>query len=83
MASSRDVTERERSREALRVSEARLRAALGIKTVGVMFWGPDFALTEANDAFLHMTGFSHDEVIGRTWQDLTPPEFHAPSLRAV
>ena len=83
VASSRDVTERERSREALRVSEARLRAALGISTVGVMFWGPDFALTEANNAFLHMTGFSHDEVIGRTWQDLTPTEFHAPSLRAV
>ncbi|TDH59737.1 PAS domain S-box protein [Dankookia rubra] len=82
VASSRDVTERERSREALRVSEARLRAALGISTVGVMFWGPRSALTEVNDAFLHMTGFSHDEVIGKTWQELTPPEFHAPSLRA-
>ena len=43
-----------------------------------MFWGPDFALTEANDAFLHMTGFSHDEVIGKTWQELTPPEFQVP-----
>ena len=83
VVSSRDVTERERSREALRLSEARLRAALGISTVGVMFWGPDFALTEANDAFLHMTGFSHDEVIGKTWQELTPPEFHASSLRTV
>ncbi|WP_052389526.1 PAS domain S-box protein [Belnapia moabensis] len=83
LASSRDVTERERSREILRLSEARLRAALGISTVGVLFWGPDFGLTEANDAFLRMTGFSHDEAIGKTWQELTPPEFHAASLKAV
>ena len=83
LASSRDVTERERSREALRVSEARLRAALGISTVGVLFWGPGFGLTEVNDAFLRMTGFSHEEAIGKTWQELTPPEFHAASWKAV
>ncbi|MBB5694397.1 PAS domain S-box protein [Muricoccus pecuniae] len=83
VASSRDVTERQRSREALRVSEARLRAALGISTVGVLFWGPGFGLTEVNDAFLRMTGFSHDEAIGKTWQELTPPEFYPPSLKAI
>jgi PAS domain S-box-containing protein len=83
LASSRDVTERERSREALRLSEARLRAALSIQTVGVMFWGEGFGLTEVNDAFLAMTGFSHEEAVGKTWQELTPPEFHQASLRAV
>ncbi|MBL6081123.1 PAS domain S-box protein [Belnapia sp. T18] len=83
LASSRDVTEGERSREALRLSEARLRGALSISTVGVMFWGPDFDLTEVNDAFLRMTGFSREEAIGRTWQDLTPPEFYAHSAKAI
>ncbi len=83
LASSRDVTERERSREALRVSEARLRAALGISTVGVMFWDAGFRLTEVNDAFLRLTGFSHEEAVGKVWQELTPPEFYPPSLKAV
>ncbi|WP_160299756.1 PAS domain S-box protein [Belnapia sp. F-4-1] len=83
VASSRDVTERERSREALRLSESRLRAALGISTVGVLFWSGSFGLTEVNDAFLRMTGFNHEEAIDKTWQELTPPEFHAASWKAV
>jgi PAS domain S-box-containing protein len=66
VASSRDITERERCREALRLSEARLRAALSIKTVGVMFWDEGFGLTEVNDAFLALTGLSHEEAIGKT-----------------
>jgi PAS domain S-box-containing protein len=79
----RDISERMRAEEALRHSEERLRTALGISTVGVLFWGPGFGLTEANDAFLRMTGFSREEAIGLTWQQLTPEEFHPESRRAV
>jgi PAS domain S-box-containing protein len=79
----RDISERMRTEEALRHSEERLRTALGISTVGVLFWGEGFALTEANDAFLRMTGFSREEAIGLTWQQLTPEEFHPESWRAV
>lgn len=71
-----DVTER-------RLAEERLRNALGIKTVGIIFWGPDFRLTEVNDAFLEMTGFSRQEALGRTWQELTPEGFHPASLQAI
>ena len=83
LASSRDVTELETVQSALRRSEERLRSALSISTVGVMFWGPHFGLTEVNNAFLRMTGFSREEAIGKTWQELTPPEFHPASLKAV
>ncbi|MBL6080815.1 PAS domain S-box protein [Belnapia sp. T18] len=79
----RDRTEQHLAGERLRVSEARLRGALGISTVGVLFWGEGFRLTEANDAFLRMTGFSHEEAIGKTWRELTPPEFYPSSLKAV
>jgi PAS domain S-box-containing protein len=79
----RDISERVRAEEALRRSEERLRTALGISTVGVLFWGEGFALTEANDAFLRMTGFSREEALGKTWQDLTPEEFYPESWRAV
>jgi PAS domain S-box-containing protein len=83
LASSRDVTELVAAQSALRRSEERLRTALSISTVGVMFWSPDFGLTEVNDAFLRMTGFSREEAVGKTWQELTPPEFYPPSLKAV
>jgi PAS domain S-box-containing protein len=79
----RDISEQMWAEEALRRSEERLRTAFGISTVGVLFWGEGFALTEANDAFLRMTGFSHEEALGKTWQELTPEEFHPESWRAV
>ena len=79
----RDVTDRKRSEQALRTSEERLRSALEIDTVGVLFWGPDFRLKEANPAFLATTGFSREEALGLTWQELTPPEFHEVSEQAV
>ncbi|MGH1571149.1 PAS domain-containing protein [Methylobacterium sp. P31] len=60
-----------------------MRNALAIKTVGIIFWGHGFGLTEANDAFLTMTGFSREEALGKTWQELTPQEFHPASLKAV
>jgi PAS domain S-box-containing protein len=78
-----DVTARKQAEEAVRRSEERLRSAFAIQTVGIMFWGPGFRLTEVNDAFLNMTGFSREEAIGLTWRDLTPEEFHPASLKAV
>jgi PAS domain S-box-containing protein len=75
--------ERAQSGDELRRSEERLRGAFAISTVGVMFWGKGFALTEVNDAFLAMTGFSREEALGKTWQELTPEEFYPESLRAV
>jgi PAS domain S-box-containing protein len=77
------AVERARAEAALRASEERLSSALEIDTVGVIFWGPDLTLTQVNRAFLAITGFTHDEAIGMTWQELTPPEFHAVSERAV
>ncbi|AWN55321.1 PAS domain-containing sensor histidine kinase [Methylobacterium sp. 17Sr1-1] len=61
----------------------RVRAALAIKTVGILHWGPTFGLTEVNEAFLTMTGFSEEEALGKTWQELTPVEFWPASERAV
>ena len=62
-----DLTRRRQAEEALRRSEERLRGAFAIKTVGVLFWGQGFRLTEVNDAFLGMTGFSRE---GGAWQDM-------------
>jgi PAS domain S-box-containing protein len=63
--------------------EERQKAIFDIQTVGVMFWGNGFGLTAMNDAFLRMTGFSREEAMGKTWQQLTPVEFHPQSWHAV
>ncbi|WP_374472282.1 PAS domain S-box protein [Phenylobacterium sp.] len=71
-----DVTEQH-------LAEQRLQSSLAIKTVGIIYWGPDFGLTQVNDAFLAMTGFTRDEALGKTWQELTPEEFWPASERAI
>ena len=65
------------------VAERRLQSSFEIKTVGIIYWGANFGLTHVNDAFLRMTGFTRDEAIGRTWQELTPEEFWPESQIAV
>jgi PAS domain S-box-containing protein len=77
------AVERARAEAALRESEERLRGALEIDTVGVLFWGADFRLKQVNQAFLDMTGLSQEEALGLTWQELTPPEYHGSAERAV
>jgi PAS domain S-box-containing protein len=79
----RDRTAQHEAGQRLIRSEARSRAMLGIKTVGIIVWGPGFGLVEVNDAFLRMSGFTEEEALGKTWQELTPPEFFPASLKAV
>ncbi|TNC66573.1 PAS domain-containing sensor histidine kinase [Rubellimicrobium roseum] len=83
LAVSRDITAEHQAQDAVRRSEERLRNVLTIRTVGVMFWGEGFGLTDMNEAFLRMTGFTREEALGKTWQELTPPEFHEASWKAV
>ncbi len=65
------------------LAEQRVRSSFDIKTVGIIYWGVDFGLTQVNDAFLGMTGFTRAEAIGLTWQELTPKEFWPQSKAAV
>ena len=82
---SRDVTARKRAEEALRGSEERLRRALEIETVGVIFFRPDGSITATNDAFLRMSGYSRDEFAQGLvrWDNLTPAEWMPRTMRAI
>ena len=65
-------------------SEERFRRAVGIGTVGVLFFGLDGRVTDANGAFERMSGQSRDELLALgDWELLTPPEFRGATARAA
>jgi PAS domain-containing protein len=62
---------------ALRASEARLRRFYESGLVGVIYWNMDGVITDANDKFLEMIGYSREDLEARRidWVSLTPPEY--------
>ncbi len=68
----RDITELKEKEEALRASEKRYRSLFDLSHDGVVFVGLDGPIEEANDAYLDMVGYDLDELIGVTYQQLTP-----------
>jgi PAS domain S-box-containing protein len=79
------VKKRKQAEEALRESEERFRRALEIDTIGVLFFDDSGGITEANNAFLKMSGFDqHDEHAGLCQCDIvTPPQWRELALRAI
>jgi two-component system CheB/CheR fusion protein len=80
-----DITERKRSAERLQHSEERLRRALEVETIGVIFFGADHGITDTNEAFLKMSGYSRDDLrAGRLrWDTLTTREWRPEFERAL
>jgi PAS domain S-box-containing protein len=56
--------------------EARVRRLIDANIVGIFIWGPDGRIVEANEAFLHITGYSRDDLVSKRlgWTELTPAE---------
>jgi PAS domain S-box-containing protein len=73
----RDLTEQKQAEAALRRSEGRLRRIFDSGMHGVIFWTTAGGITEANDKFLEMVGYSRDELISghMNWYDMTPEEY--------
>lgn len=43
----------------------------------------DGQIIETNPAFLDLTGYSHDELTNKTYEELTPKKWHVPELRII
>ena len=71
----RDIAELKEKEEALKASERRYRSLFDLSHDGVVFVGLDGPVEEANPAYLDMLGYELDELVGMTYQQLTPPRW--------
>lgn len=65
--------------------EARIRRPIEANVVGVVMWTLDGAITGANEAFLRMVQYGHEDLASGhvRWRDLTPAEWRDCDERAV
>ena len=72
-----DISARKEAEAALRESESRMRRIMDSNMVGIFFWKLDGRITEANDRFLEMVGYSRADLLAGkvSWSAMTPPEY--------
>ena len=72
-----DITARKRA-------DSRFRRLVDSRLQGVMFWNKNGQISDANDLFLEIIGYSRADLESQTieWKALTPPEFQAITDRA-
>jgi len=73
----RDVTERRSTAEALRQSEERLRAIFDNSQAGIGVFHPTGRILEANRRFATLVGYTENELVGKSLDDLTHPDDRA------
>ncbi|MBC7366198.1 MAG: PAS domain S-box protein [Undibacterium sp.] len=73
-----DITERKQAHR-------RLRRLIDSNVQGVIFWNQQGEITEANDAFLRIVGYTRDDLAAGliSWAAMTPPEYVQQDQRAL
>jgi PAS domain S-box-containing protein len=69
----------------LKERESRFRRLAESNIIGVFFWHMDGSISEANEAFLTMIGYTSQDLRENRirWGDLTPPEYRPADERAL
>jgi PAS domain S-box-containing protein len=70
---------------ALREREARIRRLVESNIIGIFFWDISGNITDANDAFLELTGYTREDLLAGQvrWATMTPPEYRAVDAVAI
>jgi len=69
----------------LQEREMRIRRLVDSNIIGVMFWDFGGRITDANDAFLSLVGYSREDLVSGTidWKKLTPPDYQNSDASAI
>jgi len=73
-SSIRDISERKRAEEALRLSEQRFSSAFEFAAIGIALVAPNGHWLRVNRALCALLGYSNNELLERTFQDITHPD---------
>ncbi|MFZ5448263.1 MAG: PAS domain S-box protein [Thermodesulfobacteriota bacterium] len=71
---AQDISDLKRAEQAVRESEARLRAIFEYAPVGITMVDSAGRFLQTNPTYQEIVGFSAEELQEMTWQQLTPPE---------
>jgi len=69
-----DITERKRAEEAMRQSGEKFRRTFDQSPIGAAIVGLDFRFQRVNAELCRITGYSDQELIARTFMDITHPD---------
>ncbi len=86
LAEGRPITEQKKSDEELRLSEERFRGAFDVSAIGMALVAPDGRWLRVNRSLFKIVGYSEDELLGMTFQQITHPadiETDLASLRRL
>lgn len=78
-----DITDRTRAEAALRESEGRFRSAFEKTAVGMVLLNTNGRFLRANQAFCSLVGYSEDELLSKTFLEITHPEDLEKNLPTV
>lgn len=78
-----DITERQRAEEALRESEERFSGAFEHAPIGVALASPTGRWLKVNRALCKLVGYTEEELLTRSFQDITHPDDLPDSLECV
>jgi PAS domain S-box-containing protein len=76
IAQGQDITERKQLEEKLHQSERKYRTLYETSIDGIVSVDMEGRITECNDAYAQMLGYSKDELKTTTYQHLTPEKWH-------
>jgi PAS domain S-box-containing protein len=80
-----DITARKATEEKARAIEAQFRQLAESDILGLLFWDAAGRISDANDAFLRMVGYTREDLLtGQVdWRRMTPPEYQTADAQAL
>jgi two-component system CheB/CheR fusion protein len=80
-----DITARKRAENDVARQMEKMRKVFEVEAVGVVFFTVHGAITDANDAFLRMSGYTREDLRKGLvrWDRMTPPEYMNMTLEAM
>lgn len=80
VGTTEDITERKHAHATLQKSEERYRRYFELGLIGMAVTSPEKGWVQVNDRLCQIFGYSPDELVTKTWTELTHPDDVAPDL---